>query len=43
MSEEDELEAREIYDVLVFRVNAGAVVTAWARDQGVEARHLYQE
>lgn len=36
MSEEDELKAKGISDVVVFCVNDGAVMTAWAKDQGVE-------
>lgn len=36
LSEEDELKAKGISDVIVFCVNDGAVMTAWAKDQGVE-------
>lgn len=33
---EDELKAKGVSDVLVYCVNDGAVMTGWAKDQGVE-------
>jgi len=36
LAKEDELKAKGVSDVLVYCVNDGAVMTAWALDQGVE-------
>lgn len=36
MSKSEELKAKGISDVLVYCVNDGAVMKAWAQDQGVE-------
>jgi len=33
---EDELKEKGISDVIVYCVNDGAVMTAWAKDQGIE-------
>jgi len=33
---EDDLKAKGVSDVLVFCVNDGAVMTGWAKDQGIE-------
>jgi len=35
LAKQDELKAKGISDVLVYCVNDGAVMTAWAEDQGV--------
>jgi peroxiredoxin len=37
---EDELKAKGISDVLVFCVNDGAVMKAWAADQGIEDSYV---
>jgi len=37
---EDELKAKGISDVLVYCVNDGAVMKAWASDQGVEDSYI---
>jgi len=36
LAKEDDLKAKGVSDVLVFCVNDGAVMTAWAQDQGVD-------
>eukprot|EP00418_Pyrodinium_bahamense_P063390 CAMPEP_0179090998 /NCGR_PEP_ID=MMETSP0796-20121207/41546_1 /TAXON_ID=73915 /ORGANISM="Pyrodinium bahamense, Strain pbaha01" /LENGTH=51 /DNA_ID=CAMNT_0020788581 /DNA_START=34 /DNA_END=185 /DNA_ORIENTATION=+ len=36
MAKEAELKAKGVSDVLVYCVNDGAVMTAWAADQGIE-------
>jgi len=36
LAKEAELKAKGVSDVLVFCVNDGAVMTAWAKDQGIE-------
>jgi len=36
LKKQDELKAKGVSDVIVFCVNDGAVMTAWAKDQGVE-------
>jgi len=35
LKKSDELKAKGVSDVIVFCVNDGAVMTAWAKDQGV--------
>jgi len=36
LAKQDDLKAKGVSDVLVYCVNDGAVMTAWAQDQGVE-------
>jgi len=36
LAKEDDLKAKGVSDVLVYCVNDGAVMTGWAKDQGVE-------
>merc|ERR550532_1415074 len=36
LKKQDELKAKGISDVIVFCVNDGAVMKAWAKDQGIE-------
>jgi len=36
LAKQDELKAKGVSDVLIFCVNDGAVMTGWAKDQGIE-------
>jgi len=36
LAKQDDLKAKGVTDVLVYCVNDGAVMTAWAQDQGVD-------